>query len=462
MARFLSIVIALAVLVFGSGAAVHFSPIGQSQLPTGAGIAAKQTCSLVFVSKFEPKRAWDLYVGPLLGPAGQFARMSVDRGEPSVTVSIAGFYAAKAVHRPHLGCTLKRDTASAMEPTPADLAGQSRDDWPTPMDETVDQAHRDLIFDPEALERAFDEVFTTAAGAPPRNTLAALVLHDGILVAERYADGIAADTPLPGWSMTKSVTATLAGILVDQGRLSVDEAGAIARWRDTDDPRSAITLDHLLRMTSGLKLTERNDGFDENSRLLFIQPDATAYAAAQPLAYPVGDHHEYMSGNTVLAMARVQEAVGGGLPGAFEFIRDALFRPLGMTTAVIEPDQAGTFVGSSFMLAGARDWARLGQLYLDDGMVGDQQLLSANWIALVTRHTPASGDRGYGAGFWLGDNRAADQRRLPQGTVYAWGFQGQFIFIMPRERLVVVRLGATNEGAPGAVEFAGAVARSMR
>ncbi|MGF1454801.1 MAG: serine hydrolase domain-containing protein [Alphaproteobacteria bacterium] len=460
MARLVSIAIALAVLIFGASAAVHFSPIGQSQLPTGSGIAAKQTCSLVFVSNLDPDTAWDLYVAPLLGPAGQVASMTINEAEPSVTVSIGGFYPAKAVHRPRLGCTLHLEPGTALEPTPADLSAAADNGDPAPM--PLDRAHRAEAFDTAALDRALDEAFATPEEAAPRNTLAALVLHDGRLVAERYAPGITGQTPLPGWSMTKSITATLAGVLVDQGRLDVDAPGAIARWRNVDDPRSAITLDHLLRMTSGLKLTERNDGFDENSRMLFTTPDAAAFASAQPLVYTSGSHYEYMSGSTVLAMDRVQEVVGGGLAGAFAFIQDALFHPLGMDTAVMEPDQEGTFIGSSFMLAGARDWARFGQLYLDGGVVDGQRLISTEWIAHVTRHTAVSGDTGYGAGFWLTDDRAADQDRLPEGTFYAWGFQGQYIFIMPNERLVVVRLGATNSGNPGAVDFAGAVAAALK
>ncbi len=473
MAVIRTLVIALIVLIAAGLAAVAFSPVGQSMLPVGAGIAAKQLCSLTFVSKLEPEDAWDLYVGPLLGTADQFARYDIDAGEPSVTVTVAFAFSAKAVHRPRVGCTLVRDETLVMNPAPVELglmpavgrggvsSRVSKTMAPTMM--ALDQVHRNEHFDAEALQKAVDGAFNTPADAPaPRNTLATLVLHDNVLVAERYAPGVTSETPLPGWSMTKSVTAVLAGILSDRKGIDLAAPGALPLWRALDDPRSQISLDDLLRMVSGLALTERNDGFDENSRMLFLESDMAAYAASRPLQYPVADHYEYMSGNTVLAMARLQEIVGDGLAGMHGFMTGALFAPLGMSTAVMEPDQRGTFVGSSYMLASARDWARFGQLIVDGGRSGEAPVISAERLADLTRATPQSGDIGYGAGFWVSDARAATRGILPSGTLFAWGFQGQFIFMMPQERLVIVRLGATNQGAPGAVEFAAAVAAALK
>ncbi len=439
------------VLIGGVGAlGISLSPVGKVLIPTGVGISAKQLCSLVFVSRLDAERAWDLYVDPLLGPAFGLVSYSVDEATPAVTArALGGLYSVRAVHRPGLGCTLVHDDTQPLQPTPALDRDPVEHD---PMVMTLDVVHQEITFDQEQLDAALEKAFTEPGGPSPRNTLAVVVLHDHILIAERYAPGITPDTPLPGWSMTKSVTATLAGILEHQNRLDVEARGALAKWRDTDDPRQAITLDQLLRMTSGLDLTETQDGFDENSQMLFIEPDAAAFAADRPLQKPIGSHYEYMSGNTVLAMARVQEVVGRDLGSSYDFIHRVLFEPLSMKTAVIEPDQAGTFIGSSFMLASARDWASLGQLYLDGGKVGDEVLFDPEWVDYVTRHTTESAGKGYGSGFWLlGERREAPSsgEGLPQDAYFGWGFQGQYLFIIPSENLVIVRLGATNGGDSG-------------
>ena len=257
--------------------------------------------------------------------------------------------------------------------------------------------------------------------------------------------------------MTKSVTATIVGVLALQGRLDVHAPGAIREWRDSDDPRSGVTLDHLLRMTSGLAVTEksdRGDGTDPNSIMLYHEPDAAHFAATRSLQHEVGAHFEYMSGNYVLAARAAQEAIGGGLHDAREFVQANLFGPLGMDGAVLEPDQAGTFLGASHMLATARDWARFGQLYVAGGVAEGRRLLAPEWIGYVTTPTPQSrstarggvfwesGRSAYGAGFWLfGRDEVTG---LPADAFDANGFQGQYVQIVPSEKLVVVRLGATN------------------
>jgi len=321
---------------------------------------------------------------------------------------------------------------------------------------TLDAAHRDRFFDGTALEEALEYAFREGPSETPAQTLAVVVLHDGALVAERYAEGISSETRLPGWSMSKSVTATLIGVLTHLGRLDVSAPGAIREWRDSDDPRARISLDHLLRMTSGLALDEiadRGNGTDPSSILLYHEPDAAAFAAAQPLVHPVGRHFEYMSGNTVLAARAAQEAIGGDLGDAVAFLHEQLFAPLGMGSAVLESDQAGTFLGSTHMLASARDWARFGQLYVDGGLAAGRRLFPESWVDYVTTPTPSStaptrgdvfwepGRAAYGAGFWL---FGTGDTGLPPDTFDANGFQGQYVHIVPSEGLVVVRLGATN------------------
>ncbi len=428
---------------------VAFSPIGLRQIPVAVGITAKQLCSLVFVSGLEPERAYELYLRDLIREAHWLRRIDVDREGQSVTVLLPGFVSQRAVHRPGLGCTLVREDA-AVEPVRFAPAPPS-----SPM--TLAAAHRDAVFDVAKLDAALDRAFREEPGRPPLNTLAVAVLHDGKLVAERYAEGITAETRLPGWSMTKSVTATLVGVLAARDAVDVRAPGAVREWRGSDDPRARITLDHLLRMTSGLAIEERNDGLDPNSRMLFLEADAAAFAASRPLQADVGSRYEYMSGSTVLAMRAAQEAIGGDLRAAYVFLHEHLFGPVGMTSAVIEPDPAGTFVGSSFMLASARDWARFGQLYLDGGVAGGRRVVTEDWIDYATTRTEPPGRSPYGAGFWLRPTPSEERRDasgfhhsvapdLPEGTFCASGFQGQYTHVIPAERLVVVRLGAAQSG----------------
>jgi CubicO group peptidase (beta-lactamase class C family) len=370
-------------------------------------------------------------------------------------VTMLGIIERVAAHRPGYGCTLvEGQVAELQEPIRTSLSSREM---------LLDESHRESVFDAAALDSAVARAFQQDPSRPPLNTLAVVVLHEGKLVAERYAEGIGPETRLPGWSMTKSVTATLVGVLVAQGRLDVFAPGVIREWRATDDPRSQISMDHLLRMTSGLLLTEggeSGDGLDPTSRMLYRESDAAAFAAARGLGWEVGTHFEYMSGNTILAMRAVQEVIGGDLRHAHAFVHENLFDPLGMHGAVLEPDQAGTFLGSTHMVASARDWARFGQLYLDGGMAGEQRIISRDWLDYVTTPTKQSlssrrsdvfwepGRSAYGAGFWLfgGAEHGPEERpsSLPLDAFDANGFQGQYVHIIPSEGLVVVRLGATN------------------
>lgn len=418
---------------------IRVSPLGV-QLTTGAGIAAKQLCSLVFVSRLEQDRALELYVNPLLREATAILWVDIDLVDQTVTARVPGISTQHAIHRPGYGCTLEVDSNLEWQSGPGAK--------PNSPDMVLDETYRDQIFNTDKLATAVDRAFLQAPSAPLTNTLAAVVLHDGRLVAERYADGITSDTRLPGWSMAKSISATLIGILVQQDKLDVFAPGAIAEWRGTEDPRANITVDHLLRMTSGLALTEDKSGTDPNSRMMFEEPDAAHFAAIQPLQREIGTHFEYMSGNTVLAMRRFQEIVGGDVRVTHDFMQENLFGPLNMQSAIFEPDQAGTFLGFSYVFASARDWARFGNLYLNRGIVGDRRLLPDDWIDYVTTHTPQSHPQGYGAGFWInseGEQANSEVAAMsPKDMLSANGFQGQYTHIIPSLGLVIVRLGATG------------------
>ena len=202
-----------------------------------------------------------------------------------------------------------------------------------------------------------------------------MVLHQGKVIAERKADGITQSTPLPGWSMAKSLTATLAGLLVKRGKLNLNQPGIVPEWRNNTDGSQLVTLDHLLRMTSGLDVVEDQSGTDPNSRMLFIEPDAAAFATKRGIKHAPGTHWEYMSGSTILACRAIFEAAGGTLESSQKFYREALIIPLGAASFKFETDAAGTFIGSSYAIATPHDWAKFAQLYLNDGIWEGERLL---------------------------------------------------------------------------------------
>lgn len=426
--------------------ALNVSTIGRIYLPSGTGITAKQLCSMVFVSGLDTDYAKRVYIDPLLGDAASAISVDVDMAEGEVSASIAGlFWRQRAIHREGLGCTLVRGGSELDEDLAMPAAAPFQ---PMPLDD----AYREVHFDVDALESAIDVAFEDPDGR--RNTLAVAVLHQGRLVAERYAAEASQDTRFIGWSMTKSITATLAGVLVEDGEITLDTVPEILAGQDD---RNDITLDHLLRMTGGLSLREGNDGTDPTSQMLFTQRDMAGFAATRERLHAPGDHWEYMSGNTVLATYALQSRLGDDLETQVSAVRERLFEPLGIHTAVIEPDASGTLVGSSYMYATAQDWARLAQLYIDRGMANGERIIPDNWADLAADPTPGS-NSDYGLGFWI----PIPSDNLPRGTYMMNGFQAQLAFVMPEQDLVIVRFGATNYTSSGSYDLARSVAASLR
>lgn len=440
----------LAVAVVGGVAALNLSPLGRIYLPSGTGIVAKQVCSLTFVSGLDSDYARSVYLDPLLGGAGGAITVDLDGEAGEVRSGVFGLlWRQRAVYRDGLGCTLVHGRGD-FDP---DLAVPRAHDF-QPLQ--LDTAHRDAHFDTAALEAAVAAAFDDPA-ADRRNTLGFAVLHRGRLVAERYAPQASRETRFHGWSMTKSAMTTLAGILVEAGEIDIDAPGQVPALAAVDDSLTDITIDDLLRMSGGLAIAERNDGFDPNSQMLFTRSDMPRFAATRERLYGPGEHWQYMSGNTILATHAMQQQLGDTPAGQVEALRERLFEPLGMHSAILELDESGTFQGSSYMYATAHDWARLAQLYVDNGMANGERLLPEDWVDRVT--TPTDGSNGsYGMGFWL----PAEHENLPEGTFMMSGFQSQWAFIMPQEEIVVVRFGATNGTSSGMYAIAGAVAAALR
>lgn len=266
------------------------------------------------------------------------------------------------------------------------------------------------------------------------------------IVAERYATGIGPDTPLAGWSMTKSVMNALAGILVKQGRLALDEPVPVPEWQQTGDARASITLDHLLRMSSGLRFDEEMASpRSDVMRMLFEVGDAAAFAAKMNLRSSPGTRWQYSSGTSNI-LARVMRNVLHDETEYLTFPRRALFDRLGMSSAVLETDAGGTFVASSYMYATARDWARFGTLYLQDGVWNGERVLPEGWVTYSTSPAPADNTRRYGAHFWLQipDEYGGADTWLSAPAFHAAGHEAQFVTIVPSREVVIVRLGRTR------------------
>ncbi len=409
---------------------VRFRP-GIRKAAAFAGLAAKQLCSLVYISGLDPERARQLYIDPVLGPARTHLKVCYDDKNKRVEASYLGIWRALAEYREGIGCTLifGRDKKRRFSPIALPHVPEK------PLS-NLDPEEISLNFNPLAVETALDRALNEAD-----QTLAVAVLFRGKVLAERYAPGISAKTPLPGWSMAKSITATLVGCLVKRGTLDLTRSGIVPEWNASGHPGAPVTLDHLLRMTSGLDVLEDQSGSDPNSRLIFAEPDAAAFAARCGLKAAPDTHWEYMSGSTVLASRAVVEAAGGTLQSSQWFMREALFAPIGAPSFLFETDAAGTFIGSSYALANTHDWAKFGQLYLNQGKWEGEQILPEGWGEYVSSHTPLSGKNSYGAGFWTAEHAILDG--IPKDLYYANGFQGQNVLIIPSLEMVIVRLGAS-------------------
>jgi CubicO group peptidase (beta-lactamase class C family) len=259
--------------------------------------------------------------------------------------------------------------------------------------------------------------------------------------------------------MTKSLTSTLVGILAGEGKLSLEAPAPVPEWAGAADPRRRITLEQLLWMSSGLRFSETyaEKPVSDVQLMLFTVPDTAAYAARLPLESEPGTKWHYSTGTTNI-LARIIRSAFLDEKEHIAFPRRALFDRIGMRTAVFEVDASGTFNGGAFLYASARDWARLGLLYLNDGNWEGERILPGGWVAYATTPAPTAEKGDYGAQIWL--NRGPQdhpERRpfpdLPQDLFYFEGYQGQFVGIIPSRRLVAVHLGMQTTGEWDKVEF---------
>jgi CubicO group peptidase (beta-lactamase class C family) len=419
-----------------------------SQLaPIGAAYAAKVLCSSVFVSG---RAAEDVIREDLMAdnhPLLHLIQPAADTNRGVATATFLGMAERKARYSPGLGCTIVMGTMPAVALgtgvtlAPPSAAGDA---------DGLPAGAPAKNVDPAKLQAAIDWAFAEPDPARLRRSRAVIVVQAGREIAERYAPGFSADTPLLGWSMTKTVTGVLVGTLVKAGKLSLEQKSLVPEWRGLGDSRADITLDQLLRMTSGLRFSENyGDPLEDVALMLFTRANGAAYAIDKPLEVAPGTRWQYSSGTTNILSRIIRDAVGGTEQDYLAFPRQALFDRIGMRSAVIEPDSSGMLVTSSFMYATARDWARFGQLLLQDGVWNGERILPEGWVRYMTTLTPLSKRKDFGAHLWVKvpppfDSVVTPRPQLPPDTFHAVGHEGQFVSVIPSRQLVVVRLGLSR------------------
>ncbi len=433
-------VLALLVVLVLSAAAVWLAVAPPDLLRLATGYAAKITCSNAFVAGRDPQEVLALDVQAPGHPLLRFVSVDSDPVARTTKTRIFGFFAPSlAIHREGMGCTSvpDGDAAAAALPPVAPL--------PPRQDETAAWPEGDDVepSDDRRLAAVLDDPALVGPGMR-----AVVVVHRGRIVGERYADGFDASTPLLGWSMTKTISAALVGTLVRDGRLSLDEDGLLPIW--SGDERRNIRLADLMSMSSGLTFNEDYGDIADITRMLYLTSDMAAFASGMDLAAPIGTIFNYSSGTSVL-VSRIWQDRFQEPSEALAWPGRALFAPLGMSSAVFEADARGTFVGSSYLYATARDWARFGQFLLQDGVWAGRRLLPDGYVAWMRAPSPAPGGH-YGQGHvWLrgpsaGTPQGEDPDQgfdLPEDAFWMLGHDGQSTAVVPSRDLVVVRLGLT-------------------
>jgi len=370
-------------------------------------------------------------------PSIDMANNTVNLEEKFVTSKVFGLKKRTAVFREGLGAVLmidgvKDDLKYEIPKRNFTKINKAYPYGDLPQKDTVfAEVNYDLV--KKAVADAFDK-----QGEAVKKTRSVLVLYKDHIIAEKYAEGFDVNTPMLGWSMTKSITATMYGILQKQGKLNVSQSHLFKEWEN--DKRANITLSDLLHMNSGLAWNEDYNNLSGVTRMLFIDKDMSLRQRQKPAKYTPNTHWYYSSGTTNL--------LSGWLRTQFkthqeylDFWYTALLDKIGMHSALIETDLAGNYVGSSYGWASTRDWAKFGTLNLHYGNWQGEQIVDSTWVNYIKTPTKTSNGR-YGAHFWL--NAGGIYPDVPKDLFSCNGYQGQMVFMISSKNLVVVRTGLTE------------------
>jgi CubicO group peptidase (beta-lactamase class C family) len=430
---------------------------------------AKIMCSAVFITGLDPEFAAE-NIGYFTSPYAERAKVGkpvIDRANQTVHITLPNGITRTAKYLGSQGCVTLPIGQSSVNFTPVSvksgLPDPSVQRWP--MGDVLAEGPLPAEIDAAKLKQAVNAAFEPAETM----TAAFVVTWRGRLAAERYGEGLTARTPLEGWSMGKSLTATLLGILIKQGVYELSQPAPIPEWQTPGDPRANIRIADILHMSSGLRIKAPQDPdydplgpYPDHLYLYTGSVDSFHYAATRPLQWPPNTVGRYHNTDPVLINYLIRLGVEKRGEEYLSFPHRALFDKLGIRTMVLETDPFGNFLGQGYELASGRDWARLGNLYLQDGVWNDERILPGGYAKFVSTLAPAwAADKRpiYGGFFWInGDGRFP----VPGDAYYMAGAGGQTTLIIPSHDLVVVRLGHFKGATPGAASFERALSLLMQ
>ncbi|WBX73577.1 serine hydrolase [Tenacibaculum pacificus] len=419
--RVLLIVIAILIIL------VYFN---YPKLNILAGYSAKNTASSVFLADrslaFTDEN--DNNFSPI-----NLTSDEINSEEKSATGSVFGLLERKAIYREGLGAVLINDDYDTTKKTP--IPKRSKPDNTTPFP-YGNANQKDTIFSNVDYKK-LNEVINTLFN-PKNKTRSVVVIYNDKIIAEKYANGFDKNSKQLGWSMTKSIASTIVGILQCKGKINVADTNLFDEWKN--DKRKNITLHNLLQMNSGLEWVEDYNTISDVSKMLFLENDMTKTQLNKSLVAKPNQTWNYSSGTTNLISGLIRTKFNTHQE-YLDYWYSALIDKIGMNSMLIETDMSGNFVGSSYGWATARDWAKLGLLYLHNGEWNGQHLFDKDWVDYATTPTPTS-NKQYGAQLWL--NAGNKYPDVPKNMYSFNGYKGQNVFILPNQNLVVVRTGLTK------------------
>jgi CubicO group peptidase (beta-lactamase class C family) len=442
----------------------YVAPPGNALEHQAAGFA-QVMCSAVFITGLDADFAAE-NVGYFTAPYAIRAKVGkpvIDRDGKTVSVTVPGGTTRVAKYLGDQGCVTFEPGQIAPKyaphAVPRRLPDPATQAWPDgdalPVDSAAASATRAGL-DAVKVARAIDAAFATPEGL----TAAFIVTWHGQIIAERYGAGITMHTPLESWSMGKSVTAALMGILIKRGDYKLYQPAPIPEWRAPEDPRGKIRIADLLRMSSGLRIRAPYDPdydasgpYPDHLYLYTGSVNSFHYAATRPLEWPPNTVGRYRNTDPVLVNYLIRLAVERRDKDYLSFPQRALFDKIGVRTMVIETDPYGDFLTQGYDLAAARDWARLGNLYLQDGVWKGQRILPEGFVKFVSTPAPAwvADDRPiYGGFFWINGDGGLP---VPKEAYFMAGAGGQYTIIIPSYDLVVVRLGHSKGDEVGSEDL---------
>ncbi len=405
------------------------------RLNIATGFAAKSVCSCTFEAGRDQQsiEADDNNIFPVM-----YTKNSINKVERSVTSTIFGLKKRKAIYKAGIGCVLlpeKMHQPYQNEFKPKRKTSVNGLPYPYGNEKQKDTIFSAVRYNEltSAVNNAFDN-----EGEKIKKTRAVVVIYKDRLIAEQYAEGFKKETKLLGWSMTKSITSAVLGVLERQGKVHLNQNHLFAEWENDD--RSMITLSDLLHMNSGLEWVEDYNTISDVTNMLFIEEDVSKVQLDKPLSGMPNQSWNYSSGTTNLLSRFIRNQFKTHQE-YLDFWYAELIDKIGMQSMIIEIDTSGNYVGSSYGWATARDWAKFGLLYLHKGNWNGEQLINESWVNYSA--TPTNGSNGlYGAHFWL--NAGGIYPNAPRDLYSCNGYQGQHVFIIPSKEMVVVRMGLTE------------------